>query len=150
MPGGSGVGKPYTFQEEPWGMQGAAREAQEAPGLEAARQREAAEAVCRANPSACMGSTQGEGPQGEGPEEYDPEGLASYKTTLKRAQELRNDAANGLAVGILVDIGIPGTAEGGADYAVELEISALNLEACVEVGKGTPGKGGERWCMLYQ
>jgi hypothetical protein len=50
---GSGAGTPYTFQEEAWNMQGAAREAAEAPGLEAGREREAAEAACRANIAAC-------------------------------------------------------------------------------------------------
>jgi hypothetical protein len=54
-PGGSGAGAPYTFQEEPWVMQGATREADEAPGLEAGREREAAEAACRANPASCGG-----------------------------------------------------------------------------------------------
>jgi sugar lactone lactonase YvrE len=54
LPEGSGAGAPYTSQEEPWNMQGAAREGAEAPGLEAGREREAAEAACRANPQACL------------------------------------------------------------------------------------------------
>lgn len=41
LPGGSGAGAAFTMQEEPWNMQGAAREAAEAPGLEAAREQEA-------------------------------------------------------------------------------------------------------------
>lgn len=45
LPEGSGGGAPYTAQEEPWVMQGAAREGAEAPGLEAGREREAAEAA---------------------------------------------------------------------------------------------------------
>jgi streptogramin lyase len=45
LPGGSGAGAPYTAQEEPWNMQGAAREASEAPGLEAAREQAALEAA---------------------------------------------------------------------------------------------------------
>jgi hypothetical protein len=45
LPGGSGAGAPYTSQEEPWNMQGAAREATEAPGLEAAREQAAREAA---------------------------------------------------------------------------------------------------------
>jgi streptogramin lyase len=45
LPGGSGAGAPYTSQEEPWNMQGAAREAAEAPGLEAAREQAALEAA---------------------------------------------------------------------------------------------------------
>lgn len=39
--GGSGAGAAYTMQEEPWNMQGAARSAAEAPGLEAAREQAA-------------------------------------------------------------------------------------------------------------
>ncbi len=53
LPGGSGAGAPYIFQEEPWVLQGATREANEAPGLEAGREKEAAEAACRANILAC-------------------------------------------------------------------------------------------------
>jgi streptogramin lyase len=53
LPNGSGAGAPYIFQEEPWVLQGATREADEAPGLEAGREREAEEAACRANVLAC-------------------------------------------------------------------------------------------------
>jgi streptogramin lyase len=53
LPYGAGGGSPYTFQEEPWNMQGAQREAAEAPGLEAGREREAEEAACRADPESC-------------------------------------------------------------------------------------------------
>jgi hypothetical protein len=53
LPGGSGAGTPYSFEEDPWNLQGAGREAAEAPGLEAGREREAAEAACRANITAC-------------------------------------------------------------------------------------------------
>jgi streptogramin lyase len=45
LPEGSGAGAAYTAQEEPWNMQGAAREGAEAPGLEAAREQAAAEAA---------------------------------------------------------------------------------------------------------
>ena len=48
LPEGSGAGAAYTAQEEPWNMQGAAREAAEAPGLEAAREQAAAEEALRA------------------------------------------------------------------------------------------------------
>ena len=119
--------------------------------LEEAKRHEAEE---NAGPpcGSCMSPGPGEGNCEPGEcvteEEYDPEGLASYKTTMKRAQELRSDAAKGLAVGILIDLGIPGGAEGGADYAAELEISALSLEACVEVGMQTPGKAG-RWGACF-
>ncbi len=48
LPSGSGAGSPYTMQEEPWNMQGAARAAAEAPGLEAAREQAALEAAEKA------------------------------------------------------------------------------------------------------
>ncbi len=48
LSGGSGAGAAYTMQEEPWNMQGAAREGAEAPGLEAARELAAEEAAIRA------------------------------------------------------------------------------------------------------
>jgi streptogramin lyase len=53
LPDGSGAGASYIFQEEPWVLQGATREADEAPGLEAGREREAEEAACRAAPESC-------------------------------------------------------------------------------------------------
>jgi streptogramin lyase len=52
LSGGSGAGAPYTMQEEPWNMQGAAREAAEAPGLEAAREQAALQAAATAISSA--------------------------------------------------------------------------------------------------
>jgi streptogramin lyase len=56
-PGGTGMGVPVNFQEEPWNFQGAGREASEAPGLEAGREREAEEAACRADPQpSCPGA----------------------------------------------------------------------------------------------
>src|ERR1700722_20626551 len=48
LPDGSGAGAAYTMQEEPWNMQGAAREAAEAPGLEAAREQAAFDAALAA------------------------------------------------------------------------------------------------------
>jgi hypothetical protein len=48
LSGGSGAGAPYTMQEEPWNMQGAARAGAEAPGLEAAREQAAMEAALSA------------------------------------------------------------------------------------------------------
>jgi streptogramin lyase len=47
-PQGSGAGAAYTSQAEPWVFQGAAAAAAEAPGLEAARERAAAEAAASA------------------------------------------------------------------------------------------------------
>jgi streptogramin lyase len=54
-PEGSGVGAPYTDQLEPWVIQGATREANEAPGIGAAEEREAFIAACKANPASCGG-----------------------------------------------------------------------------------------------
>jgi streptogramin lyase len=56
LPEGSGAGAAVTFQEESWNMQGAARVGAESPGLEAEREKEAAEAACRANIAACPGA----------------------------------------------------------------------------------------------
>jgi streptogramin lyase len=61
LPDGSGGGVAYTAQEEPWIFQGAARDAEESPGREAGREREVAEAACRANPVACGGGGEGAG-----------------------------------------------------------------------------------------
>ncbi len=48
LPDGSGAGAPYIFQEEAWVLAGATREANEAPGLEAQREKEAYEAALNA------------------------------------------------------------------------------------------------------
>jgi streptogramin lyase len=48
LPGGSGAGAAYVMQEEPWNMQWAAASAAEAPGREAAREREAMESAANA------------------------------------------------------------------------------------------------------
>jgi streptogramin lyase len=53
LPNGSGGGAAVVFEEEAWNMQGAERVGAEAPGREAGREREAAEAACRANLLAC-------------------------------------------------------------------------------------------------
>ena len=123
--------------------QNMARILEENSEREKAKKSEAEEKVYECPASEC-----GPLPEEGGAEEYDPEGLASYKTTINRAKELHNDAAKGLAAGLLVDLGLPGGAEGGAAYSAELELSAASLEACVEVGKGTPGKAG-KWGTCY-
>jgi streptogramin lyase len=61
LPGGSGTGAAYTSQEEPWNMQGAAAAGAEAPGLEAAREQEAAEAAAEAAGGGMGQSIGGEG-----------------------------------------------------------------------------------------
>jgi hypothetical protein len=53
LPDGSGAGAPYISPEAAWNWQNVAAGAAESPGLEAAREREAEEAACRANPSVC-------------------------------------------------------------------------------------------------
>lgn len=77
LPEGSGAGAPYTMQEEPWNMQGAAREAAEAPGLEAAREQAAIEAAMRA-------ALAGEG--------IDPEGYLTRGQANWGANKLKVDA----------------------------------------------------------
>ncbi len=52
-PGGTGVGAPVDFKEEPWVMQGAAAAAAETPGIEAAEQKAAAEKLCAEHPETC-------------------------------------------------------------------------------------------------
>ncbi len=47
-PGGTGIGTPYSDQLEPWVMQGAGREASEAPGIGATEEREAVERALEA------------------------------------------------------------------------------------------------------
>ncbi|MCW3033330.1 MAG: putative large secreted protein [Solirubrobacterales bacterium] len=54
LPGGSGGGNAYSLEEEAWNIHGAERVGAEAPGKEAGREREAAEAACRANEEACV------------------------------------------------------------------------------------------------
>jgi streptogramin lyase len=53
LPDGSGAGAPYVFQESPWNTQGAERVGAEEPGLEAGREKTAAEAACKAAPLTC-------------------------------------------------------------------------------------------------
>jgi len=53
LPEGSGGDGPYTFELSPSVMQGATREANEAPGIGLTEEREAVEAACRANPESC-------------------------------------------------------------------------------------------------
>jgi streptogramin lyase len=75
VPGGSGVGTPYTAQEEPWNQQGAERVGSEAPGKEAAREREAALKAAMANL-------------------VDPEGLLSGQEALTLAHQLKKQKEN--------------------------------------------------------
>lgn len=75
--GGSGAGAPYTMQEEPWNMQGAAREASEAPGLEAARERAAFEAAMAAVEEAGAPASPMEEAESEGEWEEEPMATAS-------------------------------------------------------------------------
>jgi tripartite motif-containing protein 71 len=144
-------GVPYIAQASGWSIQAGENQAKgEAQNyeveLQKAAEREAEEKSC---PIASMCVTPEEGGAEEEPaEEYDPEGLASYKTTKKRAGQLRKDATNGALIGLALDIGIPGAADGGAAYAAILEASAYNLELCVETGKSVGGQKGS-WGTCY-
>jgi hypothetical protein len=75
IPYGSGGGSPYTFQEEAWNMQGAQREANEAPGLELGRETEAAIAAALAAG-------------------IDPHGLLTGSEALTLGNELVQEAKN--------------------------------------------------------
>ncbi len=115
--------------------------------LEAAAATESAERNPACPASECHVDGPGEGNceancEEEGAEEYDPEGLASYKTTIKRAEELRRDGVTGALVGLAADLGIPGAADGGGAYDAVLEASAYDLELCVSTGKALGRKSG--------
>jgi streptogramin lyase len=126
LPYGSGAGAPVTFEMEPWNMQDALHSADEAPGLEAAREREAATAACAEHPEICETAMGAEG-------EYDPPGLASYNTTQKRAEQLAKDAGNTQLLGEILSL-VPRVGEyihGGADvWANLLAVSASSLAGC--------------------
>ena len=115
-----------------------------------AREREAAEALQKCQEEGGCGAEEG-GAESVEAEEYDPEGLASYKTTMNRAKELRNDAVKGGVSGLVLDLLFPGAADAGAEYALGLEVSATSLDSCVEVGKQTSGKRG-KWgtCFIHE
>jgi DNA-binding beta-propeller fold protein YncE len=126
---------------------------QESAEREEAKRREAEE-IAKMNE--CPASECGPWPEEGGAEsveaeEYDPNGLASYKTTLNRAKELRNDAVKGGVSGLVLDLLFPGAADAGAEYALGLEVSAASLDSCVEVGKQTSGKRG-KWgtCFIHE
>jgi streptogramin lyase len=56
LPEGSGVGTPVTFEVQPWVIGDLNQVGAEAPGREAGREREAAEAACHANVADCPGA----------------------------------------------------------------------------------------------
>lgn len=74
-PGGSGLGSPYSDEIEPWVLQGAAREAQEAPGIGAAEEREA---ILKAAMATVM----------------DPQGLMTGAEALTLAHQLKEAKKN--------------------------------------------------------
>jgi DNA-binding beta-propeller fold protein YncE len=117
------------------------------------KEREAAEALQKCQEEGGCGAPGGPGAAegeagGEEAELYDPEGLASYKRTLQRAGQLRQDATNGFLIGLAVDVIVDGAAETGAEYASQLNDSAHNLEECVSTGKSVGGQFG-RWGACY-
>jgi streptogramin lyase len=144
LPDGSGAGAAYILEEEPWVLQGATREADEAPGLEAGREREAFEAACRATPGVCEASTE--------TGIYDPEGLASYNETTERAGQLRTDSENTSVFSKFCALAPPGwdavCGAGGEVWAATLQSSAAALERCVALGRATPGNRGA-WGMCF-
>jgi hypothetical protein len=139
MPGGSGVGKPYTFQEEPWGMQGAAREAQEAPGLEAGREREAEQTAEKAILACLAAGACGTDP----PKEI----LLSLKGTESLLGELESaDGAQGAAASTIDALLDTETAD-IASFATSVWLAVLetNLQSCAgEISPATRHGG----CLL--
>ncbi|HST32804.1 MAG TPA: hypothetical protein VLJ80_04700 [Solirubrobacteraceae bacterium] len=132
--GGSGSGATYTMQEDPWNMQGAAAAGAEAPGLEAARERTAADEA-----------------EGSG-EWHDPDlwlalkaGEAStlYRTIYKGKSELEALARSGVIKGftmhwyrLIASVwGEPGLGyQEGMAHGLHICAVALNN------GKGWPGR----------
>jgi len=105
-----------------------------------AREEEAAAALqkCREE-GGCRAEIEDGGPQEEEFGFSDPEGLASYKRTQQRAEELRVDA---LKCDALLAIISEGDAECGS-YRDQLVVSAEDLEKCAKNKKGHP------WGVCY-
>jgi hypothetical protein len=141
LPEGSGPLVPYTFHAEAWNGQGAQRAADEGIGSWAAEEREAAEAA-----------ESGADPEEPEPEVelVDPEGLASYKRTLKRAGELRSAATNTRifsAFCALAGEAAPVCSFGAEAWATGLDVSAGELEFCASFKKL---KGRQwKWGVCY-
>ena len=107
LPDGAGGGAPVTFQEEPWVMLGAANEADEAPGLEAGRAREAAEAACRASLAACP------------VQEEDPDWI--WTLTIEQSDDLASAIYGGEGYLTVSNVGGLIKATLGIDYFVQAE-----------------------------
>lgn len=143
LPDGSGAGAPVTFQMEPWNIAGAQRAANESPGLEAAREREAAEAACLAT-HVCEA---GEGETGP----YDPPGLASYNRTLERSAQLEDDAVNTVYLELLMSTfpELDEVAESVQAWTAALKASASSLAGCASA-KDIKGDGvAYEWGTCY-
>jgi YD repeat-containing protein len=141
-------GVPYIAQASAWSVQAGEAQAQgDSQNYEAELQktaeREAEEKAC-AIASMCVT------PEGEASEAYDPEGLASYAETLKRANELWKDAANSVFLStaflLIPDLGV--YISGGVDgLAAQLKASSRSLAGCSEA-KALKGRQWE-WGVCF-
>ena len=114
-----------------------------------------AEEIAKMNecPASECGPWPEEGGAEEGGESYDPEGLASYNTTMKRAEQLEKDAANNVwleyAVAAIPDFGefISGGVNG---LRALLKESAGSLGGCA-TAKNIPGRKYEYGvCYIHE
>jgi hypothetical protein len=137
-PEGTGVGAQYTAQLEPWVMQGATREADEAPGIGAAEERAAAEAACKVTVMACGG--------------VDP----SFSVMLGGGgAELIENLINSGATGVLAHFVVKWAKLGGLEAQVVAELLvaagdevANGLNYCVETFKAIGRPGGQAFRCL--
>jgi hypothetical protein len=130
-PGGTGVGAPYVSQAEPWVMQGAAREAAEALGLESGREREAQrEAQEKAESESTIGPAE------------DPTGILWWKASEERAKMFHKWAIDieEALVGREADIGSGITGMLYEDGQYE-EQASKELLACARAVKKYKPKG---------
>jgi streptogramin lyase len=118
--GGSGGGAPYTSVVEPWVWQGAATSAAEAPGKEAGREREAAEAACRANVLACPVEVE------------DPHWI--WTLTIHQSEQLAGLLVSGKAYSY-VDIGDDIKAVLGIDFFAQVEAKVEQAIAGFDTGE---------------
>ncbi len=121
LPNGSG-GTPYTAQEEPWNMQGAARVGAEAPGLEAGREREAAEAAAEA----------AEGESGGAGEEEAVASASAVRPSCRIGWKMAEDE---------------GTLEMGFYYKCNHHVANMEIQACLWVAGNPNGIWHNNVCM---
>ncbi len=126
-----GGGTYASLTAEPWNMQGGSRVEAEAPGIAAAEGREAEEAACQANPTACL-------------EDPHINGLITAGKVLELAEALKKKAGNGGVyaeyAGFVPEAGQLASAA-GMSYVKYVAAMGANAEGCfneitlLELGK---------------